>query len=41
MGIDAVVASVQELGHLTAIPTPTIDTVPALVKPRGRTAGCY
>lgn len=41
MEIDALVASVQELGRLTDIPTPTIDTVLALVKLRGQTAGCY
>lgn len=41
MEIDALVTSVQELGRLTDLPTPTIDTVLALVKLRGRTAGCY
>lgn len=41
MEIDALVGSVQELGHLTGTPTPTIDSVLALVKLRGRMAGCY
>lgn len=39
--IDALVASVQELGRLTGRPTPTIDTVLALVTLRARTAGLY
>lgn len=41
MEIDALVGSVQELGRLTQTPTPTIDTVLALVSLRGRMAGCY
>ncbi|MCR9073856.1 MAG: 2-dehydropantoate 2-reductase [Alphaproteobacteria bacterium] len=41
MEIDALVTSVQELGRLTGVPTPTIDAVLGLVKMRGRTAGCY
>lgn len=41
MEIDALVGSVQELGRLTGTPTPTIDTVLALVKLRGRMAGSY
>lgn len=41
MEIDALVGSVQELGRLTETPTPTIDTVLALVQLRGRMAGCY
>jgi 2-dehydropantoate 2-reductase len=41
MEIDALVSSVQELGLLTGTPTPTIDTVAALVKLRGRVAGLY
>jgi 2-dehydropantoate 2-reductase len=41
MEIDALVSVVQELGHLTAKPTPTIDAVLALVKQRARLAGCY
>lgn len=41
MEIDALVTSVQELGRLTSVATPTIDMVLGLVKLRGRTAGCY
>lgn len=41
MEIDALVSSVQELGRLTETPTPTIDTVLALVALRGKTAGLY
>jgi 2-dehydropantoate 2-reductase len=41
MEIDALVASVQELGRLTDTPTPTIDTVLSLVGLRGRVAGLY
>ena len=41
MEIDALVASVQELGKVTGIATPTIDTVLALVQLRGRSAGLY
>jgi 2-dehydropantoate 2-reductase len=41
MEIDALVSSVQELGRLTDTPTPTIDTVLALVRLRARTAGLY
>lgn len=41
MEIDALVASVQELGRLTDTPTPTIDTVLALVALRARSAGLY
>jgi 2-dehydropantoate 2-reductase len=41
MEIDAIVSSVQELGRLTNTPTPTIDTVLALVQLRARTAGLY
>ena len=39
MEIDALVASVQELGRLTGMPTPTVDTVLALVRLRARAAG--
>ena len=39
--IDALVGSVQELGRITATPTPTIDTVLALVALRGRVSGLY
>jgi 2-dehydropantoate 2-reductase len=41
MEIDALVGSVQELGRLTETPTPTIDTVLAMVRLRGRVAGLY
>ncbi|MCC1492065.1 2-dehydropantoate 2-reductase [Cognatishimia sp. F0-27] len=41
MEIDALVGSVQELGRVTGIPTPTIDTVLALVALRGKVAGLY
>lgn len=41
MEIDALVRSVQELGRITGLPTPTIDTVLALVALRGRVAGLY
>ncbi len=41
MEIDALVTAVQEMGRLTEVPTPTIDTVLALVRQRAREAGCY
>ncbi|WP_300019332.1 2-dehydropantoate 2-reductase [uncultured Roseobacter sp.] len=41
MEIDALVKSVQELGQITGVPSPTIDTVLALIQLRGRTAGLY
>jgi len=41
MEIDALVGSVQELGRVTQTPTPTIDTVLALIKLRGRSARLY
>lgn len=41
MEIDALLGSVQELGRITSTPTPTIDTVLALVQLRGRVAGLY
>ncbi len=41
MEIDALVTSVQELGHLTGITTPTIDTVASLIKLRAKVAGLY
>ena len=41
MEIDALVGSVQELGRVTGIATPTIDAVLALVALRGRVAGLY
>jgi 2-dehydropantoate 2-reductase len=39
--IDALVGVVQELGRLTAVPTPVIDAVLALIKERARGAGLY
>ncbi len=41
MEIDALVRSVQELGHVTDTPTPTIDTVLALIQLRARVSGLY
>jgi 2-dehydropantoate 2-reductase len=41
MEIDPVVTVVQEIGRLLAMPTPTIDTVLALVQQRARIAGLY
>lgn len=41
MEIDALVKSVQELGHITGLPTPTIDTVLALITLRARVGGLY
>jgi len=41
MEIDALVKVVQELGQLTKIATPSIDTVLALVRLRARLAGSY
>lgn len=41
MEIDALVASVQELGQLMGVATPTIDTILALVRQRARSAGTY
>jgi 2-dehydropantoate 2-reductase len=41
MEIDALVASVQELGRVTGVSTPTIDTVLGLIRLRARTAGLY
>ncbi len=41
MEIDALIGSVQELGRITGLPTPTIDTVLALTTLRARVAGLY
>ena len=41
MEIDALVGSVKELGRVTDTPTPTIDTVLALMALRAKTAGLY
>jgi len=39
--IDALVTTVQELGRMTGVATPTIDTVLALVQQRAEIAGLY
>ena len=39
--IDAILGSVRELGQITKTPTPTIDTVLAIIKLRAKTAGLY
>ncbi|HYM62716.1 MAG TPA: 2-dehydropantoate 2-reductase [Thermoanaerobaculia bacterium] len=39
--IDPLVTVVQEMGRLVGVPTPTIDTVLALVQQRARVAGLY
>ena len=39
--IDALLTVVQEMGRMTDIPTPYIDTVLALVIQRAKQAGCY
>ena len=41
MEIDALVTAVQEMGRLVDVPTPTIDTVLALIQQRARVAGAY
>ncbi len=41
MEIDALVGAVQELGRITATPTPVIDMMLALVTQRARVAGLY
>lgn len=41
MEFDALVGAVKELGRVTDTPTPTIDTVLALIALRGKTAGLY
>jgi 2-dehydropantoate 2-reductase len=41
MEIDALVSSVQEMGQLVGVATPTIDVVLALVQQRARVAGAY
>ncbi|TJV53714.1 MAG: 2-dehydropantoate 2-reductase [Mesorhizobium sp.] len=41
MEIDALVSAVQELGRLTGQPTPTIDSVLALVRRLAIERGCY
>lgn len=41
MEIDALVTVVSELGEIAKVPTPTIDTLLALVRGRARLAGLY
>lgn len=41
MEIDALVGAVQEMGRLTQVATPTVDTVLALIRQRARVAGAY
>lgn len=41
MEIEPLVGVVAELGRLVGVPTPTIDTVYALVAQRAKEAGCY
>jgi 2-dehydropantoate 2-reductase len=41
MEIDPLVTVVQEMGRLIRIPTPTLDTVLALVAQRAKIAGLY
>jgi len=41
MEIDALVAVIQEMGQLTGTPSPTIDTVLALVRQRSKIAGLH
>ncbi len=41
MEIDALVGSVQELGRITGVATPSIDMILALVQQRARVAGLY
>ncbi len=41
MEIDPLVTVVQEMGRLTKIPTPAIDTVLALTQQRAKVAGLY
>ena len=39
--IDALVTAVHELGRLTGVSTPSVDTVLALVRARAKAAGLY
>lgn len=41
MEIDALVTAVQEMARLTETPSPTLDTILALVQLRAKVAGCY
>jgi 2-dehydropantoate 2-reductase len=41
MEIDALIGVIRELGEMVAVPTPTIDTIHALVVQRAREDNCY
>jgi 2-dehydropantoate 2-reductase len=41
MEIDPLVTVIQELGRMVGVPTPTVDTVLALVQQRAEIAGLY
>ena len=41
MEIDPLVTVIQELGRMVGVPTPTVDTVLALVQQRAGVAGLY
>ena len=41
MEIDPILGAVVEMGQLVQLPTPTCDTVLALVRQRARAAGLY
>ena len=41
MEIDALLGAVVEMAHLTSVPTPTCESVLALVRQLARAAGCY
>jgi 2-dehydropantoate 2-reductase len=41
MEIDPLVSVVQEMGRLAGVPTPTLDTVLALVRQRAKIAGLH
>jgi 2-dehydropantoate 2-reductase len=41
MEIDALLGAVVEMGRLVALPTPTCDTVLALIRLRAKVAGLY
>jgi 2-dehydropantoate 2-reductase len=41
MEIDPLVTAVQEMGRMTGVPTPALDSVLALVTQRAKLAGLY
>jgi 2-dehydropantoate 2-reductase len=41
MEIDALLTAVVEMGDMTGIETPMLDTILALAIQRARNAGCY